>query len=311
MYAGADAFVDEITRFATDALDADEPILIMVEPAKIAMLRDTLHGTEAGVQFADMADVGANPARIIPAWRQFCLEHADRPGRLRGVGEPIWSARDPHALVESQHHEALLNVAIEPDTDMWLVCPYDAGALDPAVIDEAYHSHPLVTHDVTNGTPQRSDRYRDASAVRTVTLGAALPEPPGTPEEFVFDMSTLRVVRTRVTQAAARAGLGEGRTCELALAVGEIATNSLRCGGGSGTMRTWTADGAIVCEISDAGEITEPLVGRQRATPGQEGGHGLWLANQLCDLVQIRSSEAGTTIRTHMRVAASSSTSTS
>ena len=34
---------------------------------------------------------------------------------------------------------------------------------------------------------------------------------------------------------------------------------------------------------------------------GQPGGYGLWLANQLCDLVQIRSLPAGTAVRLHMR----------
>jgi len=28
-----------------------------------------------------------------------------------------------------------------------------------------------------------------------------------------------------------------------------------------------------------------------------EGGRGLWLANQLCDLVQIRSAASGTAVR--------------
>jgi anti-sigma regulatory factor (Ser/Thr protein kinase) len=36
--------------------------------------------------------------------------------------------------------------------------------------------------------------------------------------------------------------------------------------------------------------------------PGQLGGRGLWLANQLCDLVQIRCSPAGATVRLRMRL---------
>jgi anti-sigma regulatory factor (Ser/Thr protein kinase) len=32
------------------------------------------------------------------------------------------------------------------------------------------------------------------------------------------------------------------------------------------------------------------------------GGRGLWLANQLCDLVQIRSGARGTVVRLHMRL---------
>jgi anti-sigma regulatory factor (Ser/Thr protein kinase) len=34
------------------------------------------------------------------------------------------------------------------------------------------------------------------------------------------------------------------------------------------------------------------------------GGYGLWLANQVCDLVQVRSSPAGTTVRLHVRAVA-------
>jgi anti-sigma regulatory factor (Ser/Thr protein kinase) len=31
--------------------------------------------------------------------------------------------------------------------------------------------------------------------------------------------------------------------------------------------------------------------------PDREGGRGLYLVNQLCDLVQVRSSDQGTTVR--------------
>jgi anti-sigma regulatory factor (Ser/Thr protein kinase) len=31
-----------------------------------------------------------------------------------------------------------------------------------------------------------------------------------------------------------------------------------------------------------------------------EGGRGLWMMHQLCDLVEIRSSEDGLTLRLHM-----------
>ena len=53
----------------------------------------------------------------------------------------------------------------------------------------------------------------------------------------------------------------------------------------------------MLIEFEDRGTIDEPLAGRLRPTPTQQGGRGLWLANQLCDLVQIRSSELGTTVR--------------
>ena len=83
------------------------------------------------------------------------------------------------------------------------------------------------------------------------------------------------------------------------LAVNELATNSVRYGGGRGEMLLWREGRMLLCEIRDEGHITDPLVGRSRPTPEANNGRGLWLANQLCDLVQIRSSPQGSSVRVH------------
>ena len=90
------------------------------------------------------------------------------------------------------------------------------------------------------------------------------------------------------------------RTDECVLAVSEIATNSVLYGGARGILRTWIDDGRLVYEISDRGRILEPMIGRVRPTAGQIGGRGLWLANQLADLVQVRSTGRGTVVRLHI-----------
>jgi anti-sigma regulatory factor (Ser/Thr protein kinase) len=59
----------------------------------------------------------------------------------------------------------------------------------------------------------------------------------------------------------------------------------------------WDERGALLAEVEDRGRIEEPLVGRLRPGVTQEGGRGLWLANQLCDLVQIRSGASRTVVR--------------
>jgi len=87
------------------------------------------------------------------------------------------------------------------------------------------------------------------------------------------------------------------------LAVNELATNSIRYGGGRGEMLLWREGQTLLCEIRDEGHITDPLVGRSRPAPEANNGRGLWLANQLCDLVQIRSSPAGSRVRVHKEVA--------
>ena len=86
------------------------------------------------------------------------------------------------------------------------------------------------------------------------------------------------------------------------LCVNEIAANSLLHGGGSGVLRVWAEPSTLICEVADSGTIADPLVGRQSPSLERVGGRGLWLANQLCDLVQIRSGAAGTVVRLHVRL---------
>jgi hypothetical protein len=58
----------------------------------------------------------------------------------------------------------------------------------------------------------------------------------------------------------------------------------------------------IICQVADTGQIADPLA-RYRA-PSDEplGGNGLWLVNQVCDLVRARTGPAGTITRLHMRL---------
>ncbi|MEA2420322.1 MAG: hypothetical protein QOE60_2528, partial [Thermoleophilaceae bacterium] len=39
---------------------------------------------------------------------------------------------------------------------------------------------------------------------------------------------------------------------------------------------------------------------REEPAIGQVGGHGMWLVNLVCDLVQVRSSKHGSTVRMRM-----------
>ena len=85
------------------------------------------------------------------------------------------------------------------------------------------------------------------------------------------------------------------------LATHEVATNSIRHGGGEGTLRVWHEDDMVVCEVRDRGRLDQPLAGRARPALEDEGGWGLWLANQLCDLVQIRTLPDGNVVRLLLR----------
>jgi anti-sigma regulatory factor (Ser/Thr protein kinase) len=297
LYAGRDEFLHGTTAFIRDGLAADEPTLVVVGAEKIALLRAELGTDAADVRFADMAEVGSNPARIIPAWSDFLEERSDKSRPLRGIGEPIGPHRGPVELVECQRHEMLLNLAFEGTPAFWLMCPYDTDALDPVVVDEALRSHPIVS----------DGRGRADSTSYGGLLAAAAPfreplrEPATQPKEFHFEAAGLAALRQYVALRAAGAGLDVIRTEDLLLTVNEVATNSLRHAHGSGVLRVWEEPDHLICEVRDGGTFDNPLAGRERPVGGQEGGYGLWLANQLCDLVQVRSFVTGTVVRLHMR----------
>lgn len=260
------------------------------------MLRDAL-GADAGrMHFAAMTTLGRNPACIIPAWREFVRDGGDGP--LLGIGEPVWPERSPAELVECRRHEALLNVAFDGDgDDEWrLLCPYDSGALDPGVLADARHNHPHVSE---RGVSRPSDDYVEAAAM--LAWDGPLPAPAAEPAELTFGPDDLQLVRRMVGERAGGA-LDRERLADLVLAVDELATNTIRHGGGRGILRSWREDGAVLVEVADAGCIEDPLVGRERPPLLANGGRGLWIVNQLCDLVQVRSSPAGTVIRLHMSV---------
>ena len=67
-----------------------------------------------------------------------------------------------------------------------------------------------------------------------------------------------------------------------------------------GSLKIWYDTREIVCQIQDDGIIADPLAGQRTPSLEGTGGHGLWIVNQVCDEVEMRSDEMGTTIRLHM-----------
>jgi anti-sigma regulatory factor (Ser/Thr protein kinase) len=298
LYTGERGFAEGALRFLREGLAREEPALVVVAPAKIALLRAALGADASRVRFEDMTGVGANPARIIPAWRAFVRE-AGADGRpLRGIGEPISAERSAAELFECHRHESLLNLAFADATEFRLVCPYDVGALDPAVVAQARCTHPLVRDP--DGSVHGSTAFHGIAAVAE-PCRTPLPPAPGDAQTIPILPAGLTSLRAVVARWGARAGLAPERREDLVLAVSELATNSIRHGGGAGTLAIWETSAALVCEVTDAGQLGHPLAGRELPRPGQVGRYGLWLVNQLCDLTEQRALPGGNLVRVSMR----------
>jgi anti-sigma regulatory factor (Ser/Thr protein kinase) len=297
-YSGQRRFAERLLGFLREGVAQEEPALVVVSPEKIALLREALGEDAARVSFQDMTQVGANPARIIPAWTEFVREAGAAGRPLRGIGEPISAERSHAELFECHRHESLLNLAFAHAPDFRLLCPYDTTALDPAVVAHARCTHPLV-HDEHGGVCASTAFH----GVEAASEPCRAPLPPAPPEaqRLAILPATLTSTRAAVARRAERAGLTPRRRDDLMLAVNELATNSILHGGGAGTLTVWETSGALVCEVTDAGRLEHPLAGREPPEPGQIGRYGLWLVNQLCDLTEQRTHAHGNVVRVWMR----------
>lgn len=245
------------------------------------------------VHFVDMMDLGRNPVRIIPALREFVEEGTAGGRAVRGIGEPIWSGRRPVEVAESQLSEALVNVAVEPDSPVWLMCPYDADSLDPAVIEDVYRSHPAVI----DGTTYRGSPSYGGRAHLDEVFTADLPPLTGLQGEMTFERDDLHQVSKLVAATAFAVGVAPDRAAALAVVVKEFAASSLQRGARVGRLRIYSDSAALVCEVQDDVVLSDPMSGRRRATPAQR--HAGWLTDERADLVQLRSNQRGTTVRVH------------
>jgi anti-sigma regulatory factor (Ser/Thr protein kinase) len=105
-----------------------------------------------------------------------------------------------------------------------------------------------------------------------------------------FDSDSLYALRAAVAAHGSQAGLSDGRTRDLVLAVHELAANAVRHGAGQGRLRLWAAPDAVRCEVTDAGVPGEADAARWQAEPG----HGLWLVRRIADSASVRSGASGT-----------------
>jgi anti-sigma regulatory factor (Ser/Thr protein kinase) len=280
VYRDEDEFVRLTTPFLRDGLAAGEVVLAAVPPARIAKLRSALGAAADGITFFDMTAIGRNPARLIPLWRSLVDQYAGRP--LRGIGEPAYPGRSEAELTESSLHEALINLAFADETQLRILCPYDASMVTSSVA--ATHSAELA--------PSNAEQV----------FRTRLPGVPEDADAIEFGLAELTAVRQWFAGRARSHELSGPRLEDLELALHEICTNSVRFGGGGGTLSLWSADGNLVLDVTDRGRIDDLLVGRVLPPVDGRGGRGVWLANQLCDLVQIRSGDGFTQVRLHTRL---------
>lgn len=283
-----------ISGFVREGLAAGEPVLVAVPAARLTALRARLGGLAERAAFTDMAVLGRNPGRVIPAVREFIEAHAER--RVRLVSEPVWPGRTAAEICEVTRQEALANLAFA-SAPSDILCPYDCAGLEAGVLVDARATHPGV---IEGGQFRASAEYGGGAV--PAGCDRPLPDPPAWARKVAFSAATgLAGVRALVSGCATAAGVAAGRVADVVLAVSELAANTLVHTKGGGVVHAWRAGGRLLCQVQDAGHITDPLAGQYHSDPiSAAGRQGLWLVHQVCDLVEVRTGADGTAIRVHI-----------
>jgi anti-sigma regulatory factor (Ser/Thr protein kinase) len=121
---------------------------------------------------------------------------------------------------------------------------------------------------------------------------------PPNQESHAVGLPGLAQLREHVARRGRDCGLSGQRVNDLVLVANELASNVVRHGGGTGSMRLWHDERAIYCEVRDrgAGLVDAEPAGRLRSRPDASTGRGLWIVRQLSDDVRIDTGPRGTTV---------------
>lgn len=295
VYSSDDEFLAGAMPFLQVGVELGEPILAAPTHENIIWLRRELGEASDRVVWAENPHAH-KPVERLELFRRFIADQTTRGARrIRLLGEP-WPAESPAGIVEWKRYEAFLNLALAA-SPVWLVCPYDARELPDDVLDDARRTHPNLGHGAgRHASPDYLEPDEFASRLdRQIPLQALAPGAP----ELLFE--TAADARAFIGRIGQEAGLDSDRIEDAKVAVSEIVTNVLRHASGRARIRTWLLPHVFVCDVSDVGPgIDDPFAGYVVPDVTQAEGWGISIARQLCDVVEIRGSAQGTTVRVHL-----------
>jgi anti-sigma regulatory factor (Ser/Thr protein kinase) len=296
IYRSLDEFVASTAPFVEAGVARTEPVFVAVGPTELDALRTEID-VDDRVRWVNTNEWAPEPAPRLHAFHRFVTDELRvRRTHIRLVGEPLWPVGPPEFSLEWARYESALNAVLAP-FPVSLVCTYDASRLGAEVVANARRTHPLVS---TNGAERPSADFEDPRSLLArwrPRLGRIPPAAARMP--LSLDAGA---ARTFVVERARGAGVSARRSMDIALAASEILANASQHAGGPVSVRLWTSGGRFVCQTDDRGPgIADPLAGYRPPATEPADGRGLWLARQVVDLMQIDSSEMGTSVRLQVR----------
>jgi anti-sigma regulatory factor (Ser/Thr protein kinase) len=283
LYGDADEFVDAVAPFVRDGLRQGERILLALSPEKEGWVREALGDAADVIERKDASAMYTrNGPMLTGLLQRFVTNGHSGEAPLRVVAEPALSERNPVETRAYSRYEAAANVAYRPFA-VTVLCPYDTSRLPDAVLQRALETHP---HVLDHAAPRESATFTDPREfIRRHSL--VEPPPPDATEIVLERLEDVTSARHRIARLGAAAGLSRSGIDEVSVAVTELATNALVHGLAPRRIWSYSRDGSFVCHVHDAGQgLADPLAGYLVPDITGTSGRGLWIAHQLCDVVE-------------------------
>lgn len=288
LYASPDEFVASMVPFVREGLERGDRVFAAAKRQNIDALREELDGDAGLVDLHDATEWCTRPYDRLQAFKRLVNELPDG-GVLRAMGEPVWDGSD--AVVRQwARYESLINMALA-GAPMRFICLYDSAALPDRILDYAVHTHP---ERVENGSCAPCPGFVPPEQFLP---GPPARRPPAVPNLPLEGGDFRRILRERSQDA----GLAPKRIADFVLAANEVVTNALHHGRAPVRAHVWAHGDELVCQIADSGPgISDPLAGWAPPPPDANGGWGLSIARQVCDVVEIVPGEHGTVVSLYM-----------
>jgi anti-sigma regulatory factor (Ser/Thr protein kinase) len=284
--------------YLRDGLEAGELVLAIAPLEVLDRLREELGADSGAVDLIDVSAFFARLGRGFAELTRLLDDYADPPNAsVRLLWEHPLEGRLPLEARAYLRYEAAINVTLAPFAAS-ILCAYDGARLPDDIVSDARRTHPELLE--ADG-PRRSESFTDPAAFLRGRRerGRAVAG-----EGYVIsDLIDLAGARSFVRAKARRAGLQDEALADLLVAATEVAGNALLHGDPPRELRMGVEDGLLMCHVSDSGPgMREPFAGFTIPEAGALSGHGLWVANQLCDLVDIATGRGGTDVGLYVRL---------
>lgn len=293
VYREADELVEAIAPVLRDALGARQRVVVNIRDERMAPLSAALGDAASRIEWSDTYAWMPHPARRLHAIEELVEAQRAQGGQgLFFVGECAWP-RAPESLVrEWERFDVVLSETLT-GAPASMLCLYDASVLGPSIIEHARQTHP---QHGCGPTMIANPRYTDAVTALKRLAPGDLAVPEGAP--CLMQVREARAARAFVATYLKRTDLQHDQREDLIVVTSELVTNSLKAAAEEISVAVWESDGGVAVQVDDDGRgISDPFAGHHRPQREATGGRGLWMARQLCDVVEISSRPNRTAVR--------------